>query len=52
MVDFLESLTGLDKLYVEGDQALKAVDWEEEEGLCSSRESFFGIMMAFLFSSH
>jgi ubiquitin-like modifier-activating enzyme ATG7 len=26
---FLESLTGLDKLYAEGEQALEAVDWEE-----------------------
>jgi len=29
---FLESLTGLDKLHAEGEQALEAVDWEEEEG--------------------
>jgi ubiquitin-like modifier-activating enzyme ATG7 len=28
---FLESLTGLDKLHAEGEQALEAVDWEEEE---------------------
>lgn len=27
---FLESLTGLDKLYAESEQALEAVDWEEE----------------------
>ncbi|KAH9990024.1 E1-like protein-activating [Russula vinacea] len=27
---FLESLTGLDKLHAEGEQALEAVDWEEE----------------------
>jgi ubiquitin-like modifier-activating enzyme ATG7 len=27
---FLESLTGLDKLYAEGEQALEVVDWEEE----------------------
>lgn len=27
---FLEALTGLDKLYAEGEQALEAVDWEEE----------------------
>ncbi|KAH9007502.1 hypothetical protein EDB84DRAFT_1553886 [Lactarius hengduanensis] len=26
---FLEALTGLDKLYAEGEQALEAVDWEE-----------------------
>jgi ubiquitin-like modifier-activating enzyme ATG7 len=26
---FLESLTGLDKLHAEGEQALEAVDWEE-----------------------
>ena len=29
---FLESLTGLDKLHAEGEQALEAVDWDEEEG--------------------
>lgn len=29
---FLESLTGLDKLHAEGEQALEAVDWEEGEG--------------------
>ncbi|KAH9016910.1 hypothetical protein EDB85DRAFT_2135243 [Lactarius pseudohatsudake] len=28
---FLEALTGLDKLYAEGEQALEAVDWEEGE---------------------
>jgi ubiquitin-like modifier-activating enzyme ATG7 len=28
--DFLEALTGLDKLYAEGEKALEAVDWEEE----------------------
>jgi len=28
---FLESLTGLDKLHAEGEQALEAVDWEEAE---------------------
>jgi ubiquitin-like modifier-activating enzyme ATG7 len=27
---FLESLTGLDKLHAEGEQALEAVDWEED----------------------
>ena len=27
---FLESLTGLDKLHAEGEQALEVVDWEEE----------------------
>ncbi|KAH9057485.1 hypothetical protein EDB87DRAFT_1751384 [Lactarius vividus] len=27
---FLEALTGLDKLHAEGEQALEAVDWEEE----------------------
>ena len=26
---FLESLTGLDKLHAEGEEALQAVDWEE-----------------------
>lgn len=26
---FLETLTGLDKLHAEGEQALEAVDWEE-----------------------
>jgi len=26
---FLESLTGLDKLHAEGEQALEAIDWEE-----------------------
>lgn len=29
---FLESLTGLDKLHAEGEEALEAVDWEEGEG--------------------
>ena len=29
---FLESLTGLDKLHAEGEEALEAVNWEEEEG--------------------
>lgn len=28
---FLESLTGLDKLYDEGEAALEDVDWDEEE---------------------
>jgi ubiquitin-like modifier-activating enzyme ATG7 len=28
--EFLESLTGLDKLHAEGERALEAVDWEEE----------------------
>ena len=28
---YLEALTGLDKLYNEGDKALESVDWEEEE---------------------
>lgn len=27
---FLENLTGLDKLHAEGEQALEAVDWDEE----------------------
>jgi ubiquitin-like modifier-activating enzyme ATG7 len=27
---FLEALTGLDKLHVEGEQALEVVDWEDE----------------------
>jgi len=27
---FLESVTGLDKLHAEGEQAMEAVDWEEE----------------------
>lgn len=33
--DFLEKLTGLDKLYEEGEAALENVDWEEgsEDGL-------------------
>ncbi len=29
-VKYLESLTGLDKLFSEGEAALEAVDWEEE----------------------
>ncbi|KAG2153424.1 hypothetical protein DEU56DRAFT_868769 [Suillus clintonianus] len=28
---FLESLTGLDKLYSEGDAAMESVDWEEDD---------------------
>jgi len=28
---YLESLTGLDKLYDEGDAALESVDWDEED---------------------
>ncbi|KAI0299660.1 E1-like protein-activating [Multifurca ochricompacta] len=28
---YLENLTGLDKLHAEGEQALEAVDWDEEE---------------------
>lgn len=28
---FLERLTGLDKLYDEGEAALEDVDWDEEE---------------------
>jgi ubiquitin-like modifier-activating enzyme ATG7 len=28
---FLERLTGLDKLYAEGEAALDNVDWEEED---------------------
>lgn len=28
---YLEALTGLDKLYDEGDKALESVDWEEED---------------------
>ena len=28
---FLEKLTGLDKLHEEGEAALEAVDWEEED---------------------
>jgi ubiquitin-like modifier-activating enzyme ATG7 len=27
---YLETLTGLDKLYDEGEAALEAVDWDEE----------------------
>jgi len=29
-VKYLETLTGLDKLFGEGEAALEAVDWEEE----------------------
>ncbi|KAF8839254.1 E1-like protein-activating [Paxillus ammoniavirescens] len=29
---YLEGLTGLDKLYDEGDAALESVDWEDEDG--------------------
>jgi ubiquitin-like modifier-activating enzyme ATG7 len=29
--DFLEKLTGLDKLYEEGEAVLEAVDWDESE---------------------
>ncbi|KAL4079347.1 hypothetical protein J3A83DRAFT_4086462 [Scleroderma citrinum] len=29
--DYLEALTGLDKLHSEGDAALESVDWDEEE---------------------
>jgi ubiquitin-like modifier-activating enzyme ATG7 len=28
---YLESLTGLDELYNEGDAALESVDWEDSE---------------------
>lgn len=28
---YLETLTGLDKLYDEGEEALKAVDWDAED---------------------
>jgi ubiquitin-like modifier-activating enzyme ATG7 len=28
---YLESLTGLDKLYDEGEAALEAVDWDEDD---------------------
>lgn len=28
---YLEALTGLDKLYDEGDKALESVDWEDED---------------------
>ena len=28
---YLERLTGLDKLHSEGDAALEAVDWDEED---------------------
>jgi ubiquitin-like modifier-activating enzyme ATG7 len=28
---YLEALTGLDKLYDEGEAALEAVDWDEDE---------------------
>lgn len=30
--DYLEKLTGLDKLYEEGEAALDNVDWDESEG--------------------
>ena len=30
-VGFLEKLTGLDKLHAEGEDALEAVDWDEED---------------------
>jgi ubiquitin-like modifier-activating enzyme ATG7 len=30
-VKYLETLTGLDKLYEEGQAALDSVDWDEEE---------------------
>ena len=29
---YLETLTGLDKLYDEGEAALEAVDWDDDEG--------------------
>jgi len=29
---FLEEVTGLDKLYDEGEAALESVDWDEGEG--------------------
>jgi ubiquitin-like modifier-activating enzyme ATG7 len=29
---YLEALTGLDKLYDEGNAALESVDWEDEDG--------------------
>lgn len=28
---FLEELTGLDKLYAGGEEALEAVDWDEDD---------------------
>ena len=28
---YLEKLTGLDKLYEEGEDALESVDWDEED---------------------
>ena len=28
---YLEKLTGLDKLYEEGEEALESVDWDEED---------------------
>lgn len=35
--DYLQKLTGLDKLYEEGEAALENVDWEEsDEGSVSS----------------
>lgn len=30
-VKFLEKLTGLDKLFEEGEDALRDIDWHEEE---------------------
>ena len=30
-IGFLEKLTGLDKLHNEGEAALEAVDWDEDE---------------------
>ena len=35
---FLEELTGLDKLYDEGEAALEAVGWNDDEG----EDDFFG----------
>jgi len=29
---YLESLTGLDKLFDEGEAALESVDWDEDDG--------------------
>lgn len=29
---YLEKLTGLDKLYDEGEAALESVDWDEDDG--------------------
>ena len=28
---YLETLTGLDKLYAEGEEALQSIDWDEED---------------------